>query len=204
MNTNKKKRCKKCKKFFKPKYSSVQQACSHECAFSYAKTQREKDVKELNQARQNIANARNNKKQAQKLSHQIKLTTKVVHEYIHIRDRGKQCITCNSPLKEHFDAGHFYHGSKSNALRFDLDNIHGQCIQCNRRNHGMFQEYTSNLPKRIGEERFNALVSRYEDSLKTIHKWDPEELTSIRKKARKLTRELKKENTCLHPVEKVN
>jgi len=205
MNKNiKRKKCKACKKLFKPEYSTTTQVCSYRCALSFAKSKKEKDDKDLENARISITKARKEKKQSQTLSNQIKLTRTAVHDYIHERDRGKKCITCPSILTGDFDAGHYYHGSKSNALRFDLDNIHGQCIQCNRRNYGMFQKYTEELPKRIGQEAFNNLTTRYNETQKTIHKWFPDDLVKIRKKARKLMRELKAEKSCLHPVRKVN
>lgn len=191
MSNKGKKKCKSCKAYFKPQRSTTEVVCSYSCALEYAKQLKRTQQKDLNKAREEIVSLRKINKLNQKLSHQIKLTTKVVHEYIRLRDKGKKCITCNSLLIDNYDAGHCYHASKSNALRFDFDNIHGQCMKCNRYEDGKFEVYINNLPDRIGRARFNALMSSYKFSLKYIHKWDAFALKEIRQEVAERIKEFK-------------
>ena len=190
MSNKGKKKCRSCKTYFTPTYSTLQIACSPSCALAYSKQKKAKENKENKAAIKELEQLRKQKKQSQKLSYQIEQTKKAVHEYIRLRDKGKPCITCPSLLFSDYDAGHYYHGTKSNALRFDFDNIHGQCKRCNQRNYGMFETYTLTLPKRIGETRFNALKANYNLSQKYIHKWSREELKDIRTEARLRIKEL--------------
>ena len=115
------------------------------------------------------------------LSSHLAQTKKIVHEYIRKRDEGKPCISCNAPYNNTFDAGHFYPAGKFTALKFDLDNIHGQCQQCNRYNEGEFERYSLTLPNRIGHERYDNLVKRAKTNLKYTKKWTRTELKEIQK-----------------------
>ncbi len=66
-----------------------------------------------------------------------------------------------------YDAGHYFSRKGYSGVRFDEDNIHKQCSNyCNNNLSGNFSEYTVQLPKRIGEERFKALVDRRHIELK--------------------------------------
>lgn len=96
----------------------------------------------------------------------LQLLQKVFNTYIRMRDKGKPCISCNKPITGKTDAGHFYSVGGYPALRFNEDNVHSQCINCNQFNHGNIHEYTINLPKRIGQERFDYLVSIRESVMK--------------------------------------
>lgn len=113
------------------------------------------------------------------------------HTYIRERDKGKPCISCGTPYKSDFDAGHYYSGGKFSQLKFNEDNIHGQCIRCNRMNEGNFDEYTVNLPGRIGKERFEELNRLAEQSKREVFKWDREELKKIRDYYKRKLKELK-------------
>jgi len=55
------------------------------------------------------------------------------------------------------NAGHFYNVGHYPGLRFDEDNCHGQCVQCNKFLHGNLIEYRDNLLFKIGTERFEKL-----------------------------------------------
>lgn len=175
-----------CKKHFTQQRSTLQVVCSLTCSITHANNK----TKENQRFKVKTREEQKRLQSEAKLQQKIQLTRTVVHHYIHLRDRGKKCITCPSILNHNFDAGHYWHASKSNALRFNLDNIHGQCIQCNRRKYGKFEEYTLRLPERIGEERFQQLQQEYKASVKTVHKWDDESLKIIRKEVRILSREL--------------
>ena len=83
---------------------------------------------------------------------------KIFNKYIRLRDFGKPCISCNRPLRGKYDAGHYYSVGAYPNLRFNEDNVHGQCVYCNQHKHGNAADYTVNLPLRIGVERYNNLV----------------------------------------------
>jgi 5-methylcytosine-specific restriction endonuclease McrA len=84
----------------------------------------------------------------------------LVNEFVRIRDNGKECISCetilNADIKK-FDAGHFFSAGHYPETRFNLDNIFGQCVECNRYKGGNLHEYRKKLIQRIGEERFREL-----------------------------------------------
>lgn len=56
------------------------------------------------------------------------------------------------------NAGHFLNVGDHSSVRFHLDNIHGQCVDCNLRLNGNGKAYAPNLKKKIGVERFEALM----------------------------------------------
>ena len=76
----------------------------------------------------------------------------VFNKYIRLRDKDKPCISCKNMLKGKFDAGHFYSVGNYPGLRFNEDNVHGQCVHCNQWRGGNLHEYKDNLKIRIGEE----------------------------------------------------
>ena len=168
-----KKRCKGCEKLFVP-FNSLQKGCGVACAILISKR-----IKEENDAKFTVL--KKEKKERDKLPAEIDKTKHIVHKYIRERDIGKPCISCNTPYKPDFDAGHFYSANKFTALKFDFDNIHGQCIKCNRYNEGEFEKYSLLLPDRIGEDRYNALVKRARLNLRYLKKWTRTELAAIRK-----------------------
>ena len=80
----------------------------------------------------------------------------VVNKYIRLRDKDKPCISCNKPAGSYkITAGHYYPAGSYKNIRFDLDNIHGQCwYNCNKNRHGNLIEYRKGLIERIGEQAF--------------------------------------------------
>ena len=95
----------------------------------------------------------------------------VFNKFIRLRDAGKPCISCGTPLSGKFDAGHYYPAGSYKNIRFDERNVHGQCVHCNQHKHGNIAEYTLRLPERIGKESFDQLVL---DRLKERHYTIPE------------------------------
>lgn len=57
-------------------------------------------------------------------------------------------------------ASHYANTDKYASVEFDEDNVNLSCAQCNRRLHGNKDAYEINLRKKIGDERFDALVFR--------------------------------------------
>jgi len=108
------------------------------------------------------------------LSKQIAKTQKVFNQFIRMRDQEQPCIACGKFKIEH--ASHFYSAGKYTALRFNEDNVHGSCLQCNYFKHGNLIPYRINLEHRIGKERLDLL-----DGLasRLVHKWSILELQTI-------------------------
>ena len=106
-------------------------------------------VLEANQKAWNIEKKRL-KEELETISELTKKTQKHVNDYIRERDRGKDCISCDKPLKGKFDAGHYFESSRYPSVRFDDNNIHGQCVTCNKHRHGNLIEYQIGIEKRIG------------------------------------------------------
>jgi hypothetical protein len=87
----------------------------------------------------------------------------IFNRYIRERDRDLPCISCSGKLGAKYDAGHYYSRGAFPNLAYDPDNCHAQCVRCNQYLSGNLIDYTENLPKRIGSERFKALQERKND-----------------------------------------
>ena len=141
--------CKVCKEKFTP-IRPLQAVCSPICAYEHAlQLKIKKDKAETKKLKETL------------LTHSdyLKMTQTVVNAYVRLRDINKGCITCGTDLRgRKFDAGHFFSVGAYPNIRFNLDNIHGQCVPCNQHKHGNNAEYFIKLPKRIGLDRFNVLL----------------------------------------------
>ena len=182
MKAKRRKRCVSCGKQYAP-FNSLQKACSVSCAIRHSKK-----LKEESDAAIKVLVKK--KKDRIRLSTLLGYTKTRVHKYIRLRDKHKPCISCGCEWSDDFDAGHFYPAGKYTSIKFDLHNINGQCIQCNRYKEGNFDEYSLNLPNRIGIANYNKLVKRAKNSIKTIKKYDREELKQIQNEIKKKIREL--------------
>ena len=173
--TVKAKKCAVCSKEFTP-FKTTDRVCSYACA-SALQDQKEREKLEKDQ---------DNEKKTQELHKEL---TALVNRFIRLRDRGKGCITCDRPLGYNiaqYDAGHCFGVGAYPELRYHLDNINGQCKECNQDKGGKYDEYRELLPKRIGADRFNdleilknhprkytayelkALILRYKKKVKTL------------------------------------
>ena len=91
---------------------------------------------------------------------------KVFNTYIRERDYKKPCISCDKPLTGKFDAGHYFTVGAYPNIRFNEDNVHGQCVECNQHKHGNIAEYSIRLPYRIGQQRYDKLLMERNESNK--------------------------------------
>lgn len=105
----------------------------------------------------------------------IKKLQKVFNEYVRIRDKDKPCISCGNYFDTK-DAGHFYATSGYSGLRFDEDNVHGECARCNRFDESHLIGYAENLKVKIGESDYQALKERAEEYKRSGVKWSRIEL----------------------------
>ena len=120
------------------------------------------------------------KKNRDKITTLIESVKETCHKYIRLRDQGRPCISCGTPWKSDFDAGHYYKAELFSWIKFHPDNIHGQCVQCNRRQEGNLNMYEMRLPERIGNERFARLQLKAREGRKEVFKWEREKLKEIR------------------------
>ena len=121
------------------------------------------------------------KKELTRLKLLLNTTKTKVHAFVRNRDEGLNCISCNAPYSDDFQAGHFYPAGSFETLKFHLDNINGQCVQCNLFKDGNFENYSLNLPKRIGVERYQNLVQLAEIDKQFNKVWTIEKLKEIQK-----------------------
>ena len=145
-------KCKSCKSEFEPvKRNGI--IVSKYCFSCLITKGKEKRVKE----------ARKEKKDAQEAlkthSEWLNDLQRVFNTYIRERDKGKPCISCGNPLTGKFDAGHYFSVGAYPNLRFNELNVHGQCVACNQHKHGNINEYSINLPLRIGNTAFDDLLN---------------------------------------------
>jgi len=101
----------------------------------------------------------------------LKKTQEHFNKFIRLRDAGKPCISCGANHFEH--ATHFYPVRGNPQLRFDEDNVHGGCINCNKYLDGNQYEYGQRLPLRIGQQAFDDLKERKRlQDQDTTFKWN--------------------------------
>lgn len=101
--------------------------------------------------------------------------------YIRKRDEGKPCISCGTPLIGKYDAGHYFSVGGHESLRFDENNVHGQCVTCNQWKHGNLIFYRKGLLSRIGESAILDLEAKANIETKRTK----EELEAITKEYKK-------------------
>lgn len=149
----KQRKCKQCGKEFLP-YNPLQPVCSPVCALEFnSKKEVDKRVKKMKQGLQTH-------------SDYLKALQIVFNTFIRKRDKDKGCISCGVALNGKYDAGHFLSVGAYPNLRFDENNVHGQCVHCNQHLHSNNAEYFIRLPERIGLDNFNDLLLRRKEPLK--------------------------------------
>lgn len=141
------KKCKICGEKYEPQYTSFQKTCNEvACILSWGK--KEKERKALAESRKKRRAARDNDK-----PFWLKKTQTAFNKYIRERDKNLPCISCDKPITGQRHAGHYRSVGAHPELRFEEDNCHAQCAQCNNWKSGNLVEYRANLIKKIGVER---------------------------------------------------
>ena len=107
------------------------------------------------------------------------------NEYIRLRDKDNGCISCLKGRVE--NAGHYMSAGHHTALRYNEDNVHGQCIQCNMYLSANLINYRKNLVRKIGVQK----VEMLEGVKRAAHNWDRLELITIIKIYSQKVKELK-------------
>ena len=170
-------RCKNCKDKFEPIHFNQKYCSKSECLeiwISKAKVAQWKSKK------------RRMKAELKTTSDFIKEAQKWVNKFVRLRDEEKGCISCGEKFLGKYDAGHFFSAGGHGSVRFDLRNIHAQCVYCNRWEHGSLYQYHLRLLSRIGLKEFDDL----EKQSNKIKKWDKEELKEIIKEYKQKCKEI--------------
>jgi hypothetical protein len=150
-------KCLVCKDKFTPK-NNTQICCSGSCALEYIKKQRSKEWREQKKVI---------KQSLETKSDVLKAAQIVFNTYIRLRDKDKNCVSCDKKLVGNdVNASHFFSVGAYPNLRFNEDNVHNSCISCNQHKHGNQKEYDLRLPNRIGVERYNKLLEDRNKPLK--------------------------------------
>ena len=108
------------------------------------------------------------------------------HKYIRNRDKDKPCISCGKYTT--LQAGHFYSAGNNPTVRFNEDNVHGQCKRCNYFFSGNLIPYQQNLINKIGQERFDKITLNVEMARKSRYKWDKLYLLEVIEKYKALNK----------------
>ena len=95
----------------------------------------------------------------------IKIAQQVFNKWIRQRDKGLNCISCDKEAKKE-NCGHYYNANNHWSVRFDEDNCHLQCEHCNTFLSGNLIPYRENLIKKIGQERFDILSEKANETRK--------------------------------------
>jgi len=161
------KRCKSCREPFTPIRSTLEKYCQKdECLRIFVAEAVKKSWDKRKSEK---------KKELMTVQDYLKIAQQVFNTFIRKRDHGKPCISCGKKLVGKFDAGHYYNANNHWAVRFDEQNVHGQCVECNQHKHGNLIEYGIRLEKLIGEDEFTIL----REKAYQLRKFTREELKEI-------------------------
>lgn len=183
-------KCKVCKTSYTPR-RAFECWCSPDCGVVIADQRKAKA--EAAKARAEALKAKEQRKldkaQRQGLKSKAELANDAqaeVNRYVRLRDAGKPCISCGSLTAEIYQAGHYLSRGARPELRFDLDNIHAQCVHCNMHKGGNVSEYRPRLIERIGLERVERLEGPH-----PMPRWSREDLIDIKAQAREMIKGLR-------------
>ena len=152
------KKCRACGKTFRP-WSSLQKACSPDCAIKLVDDRKKKEYK-----RETLQLKRNFKSRDKRFW--LDKARKACHDYIKYRDRHLPCISCGRYTKGQWHAGHYRSRGAASQLQFHWSNIWKQCAHCNTYKSGNLVQYRENLIKRTSPE-----LVEYLDNENSSYKW---------------------------------
>ncbi|MBJ8938548.1 recombination protein NinG [Citrobacter koseri] len=161
--------CKICKTKFTATYDNVWWCCpEHGYEYSQlllAKKKLAADRKRKLETQQERRSLKVRKDALKSKSQWDKEAQAAFNRYIRIRDEGKPCVSCGSPLtgKSNYltgsaiDASHYRSRGAASHLKFNVFNVNSACTRCNRQLSGNVVEYRIRLIERIGLERVERL-----------------------------------------------
>lgn len=153
------------------------------CVLDYAQGLRAKDFDK--QTREMKSDFRKKDKSFQRDKAQ-----KAFNEFIRLRDAHLGCISCDKPSDwaGQWHAGHYKTVGARPDLRFNEDNVHKQCSQCNNFLSGNLAQYRIALLAKIGSQR----VLMLETDSETPKKYTAEDYAAITKIYQAKIKDLKK------------
>ncbi|MCS3430048.1 recombination protein NinG [Klebsiella sp. BIGb0407] len=182
-------RCKICREKFAPDFDNIRWCCpEHGAQFGLQELERKREKQAKDKAKKDRIEWRKRKASTKPLKHWEDMTQRVVNDYIRERDYDLPCISCGTWDTVQWEAGHYRSRGKASHIRYNDDNIHKQCHQCNVQLSGNQQQYRIFLIEKIGAERVELLENN-----NTPHRYTLEELESIRRHFSALRRSLVKQ-----------
>jgi len=130
-------------------------------------------------------------KENRSLSYLLTNTKNACHEYIRERDKGKECVSCGCVWNSDFQAGHWKKAELFSSLKFNENNIFGQCRRCNLFEDGNVQIYGTRIHFRIGVDGKEEIERLAILDKKINFKWDRQTLIETRNYYKQKLKELK-------------
>ncbi len=168
------------------------EGCKTEFAIQFHQNQRQRRIDKIKDA--DKAHKKSKEKEfaamkkeykKNKKSTRERATREACHAYIRAVSDGF-CISCEKPLQEGFHAGHFIESGNYPFIRYNEDNINGQCVSCNSYKGGNSGDYRVNLIKKIGAKRVqwlddnkNKPIKRTAQDYKEIELYYKEKLKAL-------------------------
>jgi hypothetical protein len=115
----------------------------------------------------------------------------VFNTFIRERDKELPCISCGTTNNIQYHAGHYFSVGSYPALRFNEDNVHKQCVQCNNFLHGNLVEYDRALKVKLGLTKYADLYALKNSILKLSHLEIKELINVYKLKIKELKKPLK-------------
>jgi len=138
-------KCKYCK--VNPVFRPGAKVCSPECAIKFNDQLIEKAARIA--AKKQAAADRTALLQFKPLSYWEKIAERHCNAYIRARDPD-ECISCGVTKSSAWQAGHYISVGANKTLRYNEQNIHKQCVQCNVFEGSNAIQYRIGLVHKIG------------------------------------------------------
>lgn len=192
LKTNRK-RCKECKQWI---YNSPLIVCGYACGMALLRKKAEKDKLKAQRQASKAEKERKAKDRQQKADFRktdvkwLKAKAQeLCNKYIRLRDKDYGCISCDKPKDwdGQWHASHWKSVGSRPDLRFNEDNIHKACSQCNLWLSGNPIPYREELLRRIGEDRVLALEADHAQPKRMRASDYLEEIEKYRDKLKALT-----------------
>ena len=154
---NSKRRCKYCSEYVREwiRYPAGVFCCADH-AIKFATQNRKQPSRSRNNAPRTLSDRSRATQSAQR----------AFNAYIRARDQGKPCISCGA-LTE-LEAGHYLSIGARPELRFNENNVQGQCNHCNVTLSGNQKNYRIGLIGRIGYKAVLELERNHEPKHYTV------------------------------------
>lgn len=180
-------RCKICRTKFKKRSISHKTCPNVDCALAWVAQENERNLKKVQ--RQDRKETKLKLETYKRLSAWEEELQVLVNKFCRLRDikNGYGCISCGSMTSyPRWQGGHYLSVGLHHNLRFNEDNIHAQCVQCNMHKAGNASAYRMALVNRIGLSRVEEL-----ENDQGYKKWSVEEIKQLKIEYRLKIKELK-------------